>query len=80
MIVSRVELTHSFADTVCACACVPESKITELARRVEQQLSDRGGRKPVGGVSVLPHRRDDVQELPVSSAASRLLSLSSHVD
>ncbi|CAJ1086980.1 zinc finger protein Dzip1 isoform X2 [Xyrichtys novacula] len=40
-----------------------ENKISDLAKKVEKQFADRGGKKPAGGVSILPERRDEVQEL-----------------
>lgn len=39
-----------------------ENKINILARKMEQ-FSDRAVKKPVGGVSILPERKDEVQEL-----------------
>ncbi|XP_068612533.1 cilium assembly protein DZIP1 [Brachionichthys hirsutus] len=39
------------------------NKVNELARSVERQLAGRAVKKPPGGVSVLPERNDDVQEL-----------------
>ncbi|XP_074520972.1 cilium assembly protein DZIP1 isoform X2 [Halichoeres trimaculatus] len=40
-----------------------ENKISSLAKKMEKQFADRGGKKPVGGVSVIPERKDEVQEL-----------------
>ncbi|XP_034533809.1 zinc finger protein Dzip1 isoform X2 [Notolabrus celidotus] len=40
-----------------------ESKISDLAKKMEKHFSDRGVKKPAGGVSILPERRDEVQEL-----------------
>ncbi|XP_068165335.1 cilium assembly protein DZIP1 isoform X2 [Antennarius striatus] len=39
------------------------NKINELARTVEKQLAGRVVKKPPGGVSILPERKDEVQEL-----------------
>ncbi|KAG7236552.1 hypothetical protein INR49_000815 [Caranx melampygus] len=39
-----------------------ENKINVLARKMEQ-FADRAVKKPVGGVSILPERKDEVQEL-----------------
>lgn len=43
-----------------------ENKITDLARKMEKQFAERVAKKPAGGVSVLPQRKDEVQELSVS--------------
>ncbi|CAG5933585.1 unnamed protein product [Menidia menidia] len=40
-----------------------ENKISELARKMEKQFTDRSAKKPAGGVSVLPEKKDEVQEL-----------------
>ncbi|KAM9766372.1 cilium assembly protein DZIP1 isoform 2-T2 [Menidia menidia] len=40
-----------------------ENKISELARKMEKQFADRATKKPAGGVSVLPEKKDEVQEL-----------------
>ncbi|XP_077958068.1 cilium assembly protein DZIP1 isoform X5 [Gasterosteus aculeatus] len=40
-----------------------ESKINNLARKVEKQFSERTITKPAGGISILPERNDEVQEL-----------------
>ncbi|XP_008323532.1 cilium assembly protein DZIP1 isoform X2 [Cynoglossus semilaevis] len=40
-----------------------ENKINILARKMEQQLSQRSIKKPAGGVSILTERKDDVQDL-----------------
>ncbi|KAM4560265.1 cilium assembly protein DZIP1 [Odontesthes bonariensis] len=40
-----------------------ENKITDLARKMEKQFAERVVRKPAGGVSILPERKDEVQEL-----------------
>ncbi|XP_047432413.1 cilium assembly protein DZIP1 isoform X2 [Mugil cephalus] len=40
-----------------------ENKVTDLARKVEKQFTERSVKKPAGGVSVLPQRKDEVQEL-----------------
>ncbi|XP_054479926.1 cilium assembly protein DZIP1 isoform X2 [Anoplopoma fimbria] len=40
-----------------------ENKINDLARKMEKQFADRAVKKPAGGVSILPERRDEVQEL-----------------
>lgn len=42
-----------------------ENKINDLARKMEKQFADRAVKKPAGGVSILPERRDEVQELTV---------------
>lgn len=43
-----------------------DNKINDLVRKVEKQLTDRAVRKPAGGVSVLPDRKEEVvQELTV---------------
>lgn len=42
-----------------------ENKISNLAKKMEKQFADRGGKKPVGGVSILPERKDEVQDLTV---------------
>ncbi|XP_060888515.1 cilium assembly protein DZIP1 isoform X4 [Labrus mixtus] len=40
-----------------------ENKIDDLVRKMEKQFVDRGLKKPAGGVSIIPGRRDEVQEL-----------------
>ncbi|XP_039998510.1 zinc finger protein Dzip1 isoform X3 [Xiphias gladius] len=40
-----------------------ENKINVLARIMEKQFAERAVKKPAGGVSVLPERKDEVQEL-----------------
>ncbi|XP_070712062.1 cilium assembly protein DZIP1 [Pempheris klunzingeri] len=40
-----------------------ENKINDLARKMEKQFADRAVKKPAGGVSILPERKDEVQEL-----------------
>ncbi|XP_067349716.1 cilium assembly protein DZIP1 isoform X3 [Channa argus] len=40
-----------------------ENKINDLARKIEKQFSERAVKKPAGGVSILPQRKDKVQEL-----------------
>ncbi|KAL3999286.1 cytochrome b [Sarotherodon galilaeus] len=40
-----------------------ENKVSDLARKMEKQFAERAVKKPPGGVSVLPERADEVQEL-----------------
>uniref|UniRef100_A0A3Q2ZRL2 DAZ interacting zinc finger protein 1 n=1 Tax=Kryptolebias marmoratus TaxID=37003 RepID=A0A3Q2ZRL2_KRYMA len=40
-----------------------DSKISDLARKMEKQFAERASKKPAGGVSILPERWDEVQEL-----------------
>ncbi|XP_073318497.1 cilium assembly protein DZIP1 [Pagrus major] len=40
-----------------------ENKINDLARKMEKQFAGRAVKKPAGGVSILPERKDEVQEL-----------------
>ncbi|KAM7365454.1 hypothetical protein PAMP_016375 [Pampus punctatissimus] len=40
-----------------------ENKINDLARKMEKQFAERAVKKPAGGVSILPERKDEVQEL-----------------
>ncbi|XP_034072900.1 LOW QUALITY PROTEIN: zinc finger protein Dzip1-like [Gymnodraco acuticeps] len=40
-----------------------ENKISDLARKMEKQFAERSLKKPAGGVSILPERKDEVQEL-----------------
>ncbi|KAK9524089.1 hypothetical protein VZT92_017956 [Zoarces viviparus] len=40
-----------------------ENKINDLARKMEKQFAERAVKKPAGGVSILPERNDEVQEL-----------------
>ncbi|XP_071759145.2 cilium assembly protein DZIP1 [Centroberyx gerrardi] len=40
-----------------------ENKINDMARRVEKQFVERVAKKPAGGVSILPERKDEVQDL-----------------
>lgn len=42
-----------------------EYKVSDLARKMEKQFAERAVKKPPGGVSVLPERADEVQELSV---------------
>ncbi|KAK1876530.1 Zinc finger protein Dzip1, partial [Dissostichus eleginoides] len=52
-----------------------ENKINDLARKMEKQFAERSLKKPAGGVSILPERKDEVQEL--TSAAPTRKSLDS---
>lgn len=40
-----------------------ENKINDLAKKMEKQFAERLGKKPVGGISILPERKDEIQEL-----------------
>lgn len=40
-----------------------ENKINDLARKMEKQFAGRAVKKPAGGVSILPEKKDEVQEL-----------------
>ncbi|KAK7893425.1 hypothetical protein WMY93_022577 [Mugilogobius chulae] len=40
-----------------------ENKISQMGKKIEKQFIDRLGKKPAGGVSILPERKDEVQEL-----------------
>uniref|UniRef100_A0A3B4ABX3 C2H2-type domain-containing protein n=1 Tax=Periophthalmus magnuspinnatus TaxID=409849 RepID=A0A3B4ABX3_9GOBI len=40
-----------------------KNKISEMGKKIEKQFTDRLGKKPAGGVSILPERKDEVQEL-----------------
>lgn len=42
-----------------------ENKINDLARKMEKQFAGRAVKKPAGGVSILPERKDEVQDLTV---------------
>lgn len=42
-----------------------ENKINDLARKMEKQFAGRAIKKPAGGISILPERKDEVQELTV---------------
>ncbi|XP_013866198.1 zinc finger protein Dzip1 [Austrofundulus limnaeus] len=42
-----------------------DTRIMELGRKLEKQFTERVVKKPAGGVSVVPERRDQVQELSV---------------
>lgn len=46
-----------------------ENKINDLVRKMEKQFTDRSVKKPAGGVSILPERKDEVEELTVSIAS-----------
>lgn len=48
-----------------SCLFLLENKINVLARIMEKQFAERAVKKPAGGVSVLPERKDEVQELTV---------------
>lgn len=45
-----------------------ENKINDLARKMEKQFAGRAVKKPAGGVSILPERKDEVQDLTVRLA------------
>lgn len=40
-----------------------ENKINDLARKMEKQFAGRAVKKPAGGISVIPERKDEVQDL-----------------
>lgn len=40
-----------------------ENKINELAKKMEKQFAGREGKRPAGGVSILPEQKDDMQDL-----------------
>lgn len=40
-----------------------ENKISELAKKMEKQFTEKLAKKPAGGISILPERKDEVQEL-----------------
>ncbi|XP_029941783.1 cilium assembly protein DZIP1 isoform X3 [Salarias fasciatus] len=40
-----------------------ENRINDLARKMEKQFAERVLKKPAGGVSILPEKKDEVQEL-----------------
>ncbi|KAM9836259.1 cilium assembly protein DZIP1 [Aulostomus maculatus] len=42
---------------------VKENKINDLARKMERKIAERVTNKPAGGISILPERKDEVQEL-----------------
>uniref|UniRef100_A0A1A7X5T5 DAZ interacting protein 1 n=1 Tax=Iconisemion striatum TaxID=60296 RepID=A0A1A7X5T5_9TELE len=46
-------------------------QISDLARKMEQQFAGRVVKKPAGGVSVLPERKDEVQELLITDVEDR---------
>ncbi|XP_061652609.1 cilium assembly protein DZIP1 isoform X2 [Phyllopteryx taeniolatus] len=37
-------------------------KVSDLARKIERQIANKPSKKPVGGVSILPESKDEVQE------------------
>ncbi|XP_054915032.1 cilium assembly protein DZIP1 [Poeciliopsis prolifica] len=43
-----------------------KDKVADLARKVEEHISERPTKKPAGGVSVFPERKDEVQELSLT--------------
>ena len=47
------------------CLFLLENKISDMARKMEKQFAERAIKKPAGGVSILPERMDEVQELTV---------------
>lgn len=47
-----------------------ENKINDLARKMEKQFAGRAVKKPAGGISILPERKDEVQDLTVRLAHS----------
>lgn len=50
------------------CLFLSENRISDLARKMEKQFAGRAVKKPAGGVSILPERKDEVQELMVRLA------------
>uniref|UniRef100_A0AAV2LCS2 Cilium assembly protein DZIP1 domain-containing protein n=1 Tax=Knipowitschia caucasica TaxID=637954 RepID=A0AAV2LCS2_KNICA len=40
-----------------------ENKIVEISKKIEKQFTERLGKKPAGGISILAERKDEVQEL-----------------
>lgn len=52
----------------CILLFLSENKINDLARKMEKQHAERSTKKPAGGVSILPERKDEVQELLVRFA------------
>lgn len=40
-----------------------ETKISDMAKKLEQQFTERLAKRPAGGISVLPERKDEVLEL-----------------
>ncbi|XP_038572919.1 zinc finger protein Dzip1 isoform X3 [Micropterus salmoides] len=40
-----------------------ENKVNDLARKMEKQFAERAVKKPAGGISILPERKDEVEEL-----------------
>lgn len=42
-----------------------ENKVNDLARKMEKQFAERAVKKPAGGISILPERKDEVEELTV---------------
>lgn len=40
-----------------------KNKITDLAKKMEKQFAERLGKKPAGGISIIPQRKEEVQEL-----------------
>lgn len=45
----------------------PDNLVKDLTKSLEKQLADRGPKKPLGGVTTLPERKDKavVRELKV---------------
>ncbi|XP_014906065.1 cilium assembly protein DZIP1 isoform X3 [Poecilia latipinna] len=43
-----------------------KDKVADLARKVELHISERAVKKPTGGVSILPERKDEVQEISLT--------------
>ncbi|KAM4710960.1 cilium assembly protein DZIP1 isoform 2-T10 [Anableps anableps] len=43
-----------------------KDKVINMAKKVEMQLAGRTVKKPAGGVSILPERKDEVQELSLT--------------
>ncbi|XP_057682256.1 cilium assembly protein DZIP1 isoform X2 [Corythoichthys intestinalis] len=43
-----------------------ENKVSDLARKIEEQVLNKSTKKPVGGVSILPELKDEVQEFSSS--------------
>ena len=41
------------------CPFLAENKINEMAKKMEKQFAERATKKPAGGVSILPERKDE---------------------
>lgn len=60
-----VYLCHFQHVIVCVFFPFEVNKVNELAKKMDKQFAGREGKRPAGGVSILPEPKDDMQDLTV---------------